>query len=163
MSKRAYTIFGFDDRRLLSGYLMDQNLVPDLTRVTFSSEKHTSAQRIRFHAMVGDLAKQATHNGRKYDPVQWKAIILQALGQEIEFLPTLDGKSFFPIGFHTSEFSKEQMSDAIELVFAWGTEHGVKFKDPEKPPPITEDPRGSRQVEPPTIEHDEREFERPEF
>lgn len=163
MSKAVHTILSFEDRKHLAGIIMDAQRVPNGTRLTFSSQKHTSAQRIRFHAMVGDLAKQATHNGRKYDTIQWKAIILQALGQEIEFLPTLDGKSFFPIGFHTSEFSKEQMSDAIELVFAWGTEHGVKFKEPDAPPPITSNPRDGRQIDPPTIDHDEREFERPKF
>lgn len=134
VSKAIHTIVSFEDREHLACVIMDPSRVPDGTRVVFAVQKHTSAQRIRFHAMINELAKQAVHNGRKYNAVQWKAILLQALGQEIEFLPTLDGKSFFPTGFHTSDFSKEQMSDAIEMVFSWGAEHGVKFKEPSAPP-----------------------------
>jgi hypothetical protein len=162
---QAHAIWSREDRQRLAVVILDPSRVPDGTRLTFSGAKRTSAQNARFHAMIGEVAKQATHNGTRYSADQWKAIFLHALGQEIQFLPSLDGRSFFPIGMHSSEFSKDQMSDAIELVFAWGTEHGVKFREPrEEPPPhgmVIEPPK--RRLEAPTIEHREHEFERPEF
>jgi hypothetical protein len=161
VSKAVHSVWSHEDRKHLASAIMDEAKVPNGTRVHFTGGKRTSAQSAKFHAMIGEVARQATHNGRRYPADDWKAIFLHALGQEMRFLPALDGLSFIPIGNHSSELSKEQMSDAIEMIFAWGAEHGVKFKDPIDPPGPA--PTGPGELDPPTIDHDEREFERPEF
>ena len=104
---------------------------PAGTRVEFKKTKRTIPQNDRMWAMLTDIAQQATHCGRKYKPEQWKAIFMQALGQEMEFLPSLDGKTFLPVGFRTSELSKDEMGELMELMTAWGADNGVRFSDPE--------------------------------
>lgn len=78
-------------------------------------------------AMLTDIAAQKDHNGRKYDTSQWKVIFLAAIGREVQFIPSLDGKAFIPWGASSSDLSKHEMSQLIDFMAAWGAENGVVF------------------------------------
>ena len=103
---------------------------PSGTRVEFKETKRTLPQNDRMWAMLTDVSKQVTHAGRRYTPDEWKVLFMHALGQQVEFLPSLDGSSFVPYGYHSSDLGKGEMTELIELMFAWGAEHGVVFHDP---------------------------------
>ena len=102
---------------------------PSGTRIEFKETKRSLPQNDRMWAMLSDVAKQAEHAGRKYTPDEWKVLFMHALGQEMTFLPALDMKTFVPIGHRSSDLSKSEMTELIELIFAWGAEHGVTFHD----------------------------------
>lgn len=102
------------------------------TRVEFKATKRTIPQNDRMWAMLTDVAQQATHGGRRYTPDQWKVLFMHACGQEVQFLPSLDGATFIPWGQRSSDLSKAEMTDLIEFIFAWGAEHGVKFHEPSE-------------------------------
>lgn len=102
---------------------------PEGTRVEFKDPRRSRAQNDRMWAMLTDVSRQATHQGRRYSPVQWKALFMHACGREVQFLPSLDGTTFLPWGQSSSELSKREMSDLLEFMAAWGTEHGVEFSD----------------------------------
>jgi hypothetical protein len=99
--------------------------------VEFKAAKRSLPQNDRMWAMLTDIAKQKEHAGRKYTPNKWKALFMHACGQEMDFAPTLDGKSFQPLGFRSSDLTKDEMSALIEFMFAWGAENGVTFHDQE--------------------------------
>ncbi len=44
-------------------------------------------------------------------------------------VPNLDGTGFVNLGRSSSDLSKSEMSDLIELIHAFGANHGVKFQD----------------------------------
>jgi hypothetical protein len=102
------------------------------TRVEFKASKRTLPQNDRMWAMLTDIAIQKEHNGRRYSPEDWKCLFMHALGQEMRFLPSLDGKTFVPLGHRSSDLGKEEMSELIELMLAWGTENGVTFHDDQR-------------------------------
>lgn len=102
------------------------------TRVTLKEAKRTVPQNDRMWAMLTDFAQQVEQAGRKFTPDQWKVIFLHALGQEVQFLPSLDGQSFVPWGQSSSDLSKAEMTDLIELIFAEGAKRGVVFNDSEE-------------------------------
>lgn len=104
---------------------------PKDTRLTFQGPKRTLDQNSRLWAMLTDIAEQKEHHGRRYQTNDWKIIFLAALGRETRFIPSLDGASFIPIGQSSSELSKEEMSEMIELMMAWGVDNGVVFHDPQ--------------------------------
>ena len=81
--------------------------------------------------MLTDISTQAEHNGRKWSTDQWKCLFLHALGRETQFIPALDGSGFIPFGQSSSDLSKREMTDMIELIFQYGAEHGVTFHEPE--------------------------------
>ena len=103
---------------------------PERTRVEFNGPQRTSDQNAKMWAMLTDVAQQKEHAGRKYSANMWKVIFLHALGQEMQFVPALGGKTFLPIGISSSKLSKSEMSDLIELMMAWGAENSIVWSDP---------------------------------
>lgn len=99
------------------------------TRVEFKASKRTLPQNDRMWAMLTDISTQKEHAGRKYPPDVWKILFMQACGRETQFLPSLDGTTFLPLGYRSSDLSKTEMSELIECMFAWGAENGVTFHD----------------------------------
>ncbi len=104
---------------------------PDGTRVEFKREKRSTAQSDKMWACLSDIASQADWNGVKYTSDQWKVMLMDLLGHEMVFLPSLAGKGFTPYGQRSSDLSREEMSNLIELMISWGTERGVVFHDVE--------------------------------
>jgi hypothetical protein len=103
--------------------------VPVGYRVEFKEPKRSDVQNDRMWAMLGDISKQATINGKSYEPEQWKCVFMKAMGKDAQFLPTLDGNSFFPTGFRSSDLSVREMSDLQTFMEAWAAENGIALRD----------------------------------
>lgn len=126
MSRALIIIRGAAERARVARWAAQ---APFGTRVEFRETKRTLPQNDRMWAMLTDIAAQKEHGGRKYTPDQWKALFMHACGREMQFVPTLDGTSFMPLGYRSSELSKAEMSELIEFMAAWGAENGVTFHD----------------------------------
>ncbi|MDE0590449.1 recombination protein NinB [Halocynthiibacter sp. C4] len=97
--------------------------------VKFYKPKRTIPQNDRMWAMLTDVASQATHNGQKYSPDQWKCLFMDACGHEVAFMQGLSG-DWFPAGFKSSKLNKEQMGELMDFIEAWAAQNGVTLKDP---------------------------------
>lgn len=98
-------------------------------RIEYKAAKRSLDQNSRMWAMLTDVATQVTHMGNKYTPDQWKILFMAACGREVQFLPSLDEKTFIPWGQSSSDLSKQEMTDLIEFIACWGAERGVVFHD----------------------------------
>jgi NinB protein len=97
-------------------------------RVRLEEPLRTLPQNRLFHTLVGEIAVQKKIAGKLRSPAVWKVLFLQACGHEVvEWIPALDGETVIPFGYRSSRLGKEQMSDLIEFIFAWGASNGVKF------------------------------------
>jgi len=103
---------------------------PPGTRVEFKATKRSLPQNARMHAMLGEIASQVKWHGVWLKADDYKLIFLDALKRELRIVPNLDGTGFVNLGRSSSDLSKEEMSDLIEIITAWGVEHGVRFNDP---------------------------------
>lgn len=126
MSRALIVVNGNYDRERAATWALK---APAGTRIEFKESKRTLPQNSRLWAMLTDVAQQATHNGRKYTPDQWKVLFMHACGREVQFVPSLDGSTFLPWGQSSSDLSKQEMTDLIEFIMSWGAEHGVTFHD----------------------------------
>ena len=106
--------------------------VPDGTRVVFKEPKRTLPQNDRMWAMLTEISRKALLGGQKYEPDEWKCIFLDALGQEMKFLPKLSGQGFLPLGHRSSELSVSEMSQLMELMEAWCAQNGVTLTEPKE-------------------------------
>lgn len=97
-------------------------------RVEVKEPKRTDQQNDRMWAMLGDIAKVGTVNGKRFAPDQWKCIFMKAIGKDAEHLPTLDGNSFFPTGFRSSDLTVREMSDLQTFMEAWAAEQLIPLK-----------------------------------
>ena len=99
------------------------------TRVEFKRAKRSLPQNARMWAMLTDVASQITWHGQRLTPDDWKLVFLDALKREVRMVPALDSKGFVNLGRSSSDLSKSEMGDLMELIAAFGAEHGVRFNE----------------------------------
>ena len=99
------------------------------TRVRFYGPKRSLAQNDKLWPMLTEVATQIPWHGVKLTPDDWKLIFLDALKREIRLAPNLDSTGFVNLGRSSSALSKQDFSDLIELITAWGVSHGVQFQE----------------------------------
>lgn len=108
------------------------DLAPDGARVTFAVSKRSLGQNDLLYGLLGDLSEQVEWHGQKLSSTDWKTMMTAGL-RGYRVVPGIDGGSFVPLGMSTSEMTKEEMSDLIELIYHFGSERGVVFfTTPEK-------------------------------
>lgn len=106
---------------------------PTGTRIEFKEAKRSLPQNDKLWANLTDIAMQVPWHGIKLTPDDWKFIFLDALKREVRAVPNIDGTGFVNIGRSSSDLSKSEMSDLLELIAAFGANHGVVFHDPNHP------------------------------
>jgi hypothetical protein len=102
--------------------------------LTINEQSRTAEQNEKYHAMIGEIAKQAQHLGAKWDAKDWKRLLVQKFCKDYKMaggriIPNLDGDGIVQLDFQTRKFTKEQGSQFIEWLHAWGAEHGIVFKE----------------------------------
>ena len=90
-------------------------------------------QEEKYHAIIGDIAKQAQHMGAKWDSETWKRLLCDKFVREIglssQIMANLDGDGLIQLGFQTRKFTKEQASEFVEFLQAWAADNGVTLND----------------------------------
>lgn len=89
-------------------------------------------QEEKYHAMIGEIAKQAQHLGAKWDAESWKRLLVDQFCRDNDIktgvvIPNLSGDGIVQLGFQTRKFTKEQASEFVEWLNAWGAEHGITY------------------------------------
>lgn len=103
--------------------------LPAGTRVEFKAPKRSLPQNDRMWAMLTDIATQLPWHGIKLSPDDWKLLFLDSLKRELRMVPNLDGNGFVNLGRSSSDLSKAEMTDLIDLIGMFGANHGVVFHD----------------------------------
>ncbi len=104
--------------------------------VEFKQKGRSLSQNDAVHGLIRQIIKQRPiHNGIPMDLPLWKAAFMQALGEEVRFIPTLDGTSVFPVGLSTRDLSKERFSDLIEYILWWCATEDLTIRHFDNPPP----------------------------
>ena len=90
--------------------------------------RRTLEQNNKLWAMLGEISEQIEHKGQCYSPDQWKVLLMDACGHEVQLLPSLvEGKGVVPYGGRSSHMTTAQMAELIEFIYVWGLQHGVQF------------------------------------
>ena len=103
---------------------------PKETRVTFEGPKRTLPQNDRFWAQLTDLSEQLLWHGQRLSPDDWKIVMMAGLNQEMRLVPNINGNGFVPLGRSSSKLSVAEMKELMDLIEAFGAQHGVKFMEP---------------------------------
>lgn len=111
------------------------SLITDKDRpvtIRISDYKRNLEQNAKFHALLGDIARQAEWCGKKLKPEQWKVLLISghavATKQQAEIVPGIEGE-FVNIRESSAEMSVSRMASLIEYVTAWAAGQGVRFTD----------------------------------
>jgi hypothetical protein len=126
MSRAQVVIKSGADRALVSRWAAQ---APAGTRVEFKQSKRTLDQNSRMWAMLTDVATQLVWHGKRLRADDWKLVFLDGLKRELRIVPNIDGTGFVNLGRSSSDLTKQEMSDLMEIIEAFGAEHGVIFHD----------------------------------
>jgi hypothetical protein len=88
-----------------------------------------------YHELIGQIAKQAQHMGAKWDAESWKRLLVDSYCREKGLktgavIPNLSGDGIVQLGMQTRNFTKEQASEFVEWLHAWGATNGIHFETP---------------------------------
>ncbi len=92
-----------------------------------NKNRRSVGQNSLMWALLSDISHQVEWHGEKMSKKDWKWVFTAAIRRQ-RMVPGVDGGMVF-LGEPTSGMSKQEMSDLIELVYAFGAEHGVEWSD----------------------------------
>lgn len=103
-------------------------------RMEIKAESKSREQEEKYHAMIGEIAKQAQHLGAKWSAEDWKRLLVDLYTKERgihsgKIIPSLDGHGIVQLGLQTRNFSKEEAMEFITFLEAWGASNGIIFKN----------------------------------
>ena len=108
-------------------------------------------QEEKYHAMIGDIARQYTHSGRKWNNGDMKRLLVDAFRHEtiadpvnypgfdrlwkevgdVRLAPAIGRDGFVALGEQTRRFPTKLANGFITWLTAFGNEQGVQWSDPE--------------------------------
>lgn len=108
---------------------------PDGTVVEFQQKGRSKSQNDALHGLIAQIIRQRPiHNGVPMDMLLYKAAFMQALGEEVRFIPTLDGGGVFPVGLRTRDLSKDRFSELMDFILCWCAQQGLTVRHFDNPP-----------------------------
>ena len=109
--------------------------------VTIQEPVKRRVQEEKYHAMLGDIARQIKYMGKRRSLECWKRLLVEAFVQIMrdeakaqgkpdpfpagELLPSIDGMRIVQVSVPTRYFTIPQASMFIEYLHAFGAESGV--------------------------------------
>ena len=103
-------------------------------QLTITDLNRTLPQNSMFHAIIGQVAKQAKHMGAQWDAESWKRFLVDQWAQDTRHepgrvVPSLDGKRVVQLGRQTREFTKDEASEFTDWLLAWCADNGVEIEE----------------------------------
>ncbi|RDL44760.1 recombination protein NinB [Marinomonas piezotolerans] len=96
--------------------------------IKLGRQKRNNGQNARLWATLTDVATQLEWYGEKLSQEDWKHVFTAALKKQ-KAVPGIDG-GFVVLATHTSRMNKTEFSELLELIYAFGSERGVRWSDP---------------------------------
>lgn len=128
MSRAIVQIKGMADRNLISRWAQDVKNVPDGTTVEFRAPRRSLDQNSLMWSLLGQISKHVEWYGQKLSSEDWKDVLTASL-RRTRVVPGIDAGTFVPLGMRTSQMTREELSELIELIGAFGAEHNVSFRE----------------------------------
>ena len=130
ITRTTVPIKGDADRKLIARWAAG---VPQGTTVEFRAPRRSIDQNALMWSLLGQISKQVDWYGQKLSSEDWKDVLTASL-RRTRVVPGIDPGSFVPLGMRTSQMSKEEISELLELIYAFGAERDVKFRELELVP-----------------------------
>jgi ABC-type sugar transport system ATPase subunit len=103
---------------------------PDIEKIIgkiIKENRRSTNQNSMMWALLSDIASQVEWHGQRLSKNDWKWIFTAAVRHQ-RMVPGLDGGVVY-LGEPTSAMSKQEISDLIELIYAFGSERGVEWAE----------------------------------
>ena len=99
------------------------------TRIEFKSSRRSIPQNSLLWSRLTDISRQLIWHGEKLRPQDWKSVLMAAFKKQ-HVVPTPDG-GFVMLGLSTSDLTKIEMRDFLDLIEHFANHHNVLLSDEE--------------------------------
>lgn len=123
--KRTFRLVHAQARRLAAECVAQ---APDGYVVEVKEPTRNLEQNALMWALLTDISNQVEWHGIKLSPDEYKDLLSAGL-VKAKVVPNIDGNGFVILGQRTSKMTKREFSDLVELIQAFGAEHGVRWSD----------------------------------
>lgn len=89
-----------------------------------------------YHAIIGQIAKQAMLHGSRWTAESWKRYLIDQWAHEngeshavSKVMPSIDGLRVVQLGLQSRRFTKEQAISFTEWLLYWANTNGVKIEE----------------------------------
>jgi hypothetical protein len=100
---------------------------PDGWTVQIKPKTRSLEQNSKLWACLHNVASQVVWHGRKLSPEDWKHIFSASLKKQ-DVVMGIDNQ-IVVLGQSTSKMTVKELSDLVEIIHAFGANHGVKFNE----------------------------------
>lgn len=108
--------------------------IGNVVRITEPQKKRE--QEEKYHAMIGDIARQVKFLDRYWHQDDMKRLLVDAFADEMRqagtplhhdmrVVPSFDGQRIVQLGIQTSDFYVKEAAQFIEFLYAYGAHHNV--------------------------------------
>lgn len=117
--------------------------------VTITEPTKRRIQEEKYHAMIGDIARQTTYAGKRWDADDMKRILVDEFAEEMRIngeplhhdsrvVPSENGRRVIQLGCQTKEFRVKEAAAFIDWLYAWGADRDVRWSEPGlyRPEPV---------------------------
>ena len=125
MSRAVVQIKRKEDRERVAKWAKN---VPPGTTVEFRAPRRSTDQNALMWSLLDQISQHVDWYGQKLSNEDWKDVLTASL-RRTRVVPGIDAGSFVPLGMRTSQMTKQEVSELLELIVAFGTERGVKFRE----------------------------------
>ena len=96
---------------------------------TLKRDKRTDKQNRRQWAILGTIAENTLHHGRKLTPDQWKLVFMAQLFKEVDIVPNLDGDGYVALSRSSSNLTTSEHSDLTTLMEMYCAMHEIDIRE----------------------------------
>jgi hypothetical protein len=146
MNKRVFVLTHDLARQRCATFAKEE--AADGMLVTFQQAPKSRIQEEKYHAMFGDIARQYTHAGRKWDADDMKRLLVDAFKREtkddpefaelwkemgeLSLAPAIGSDGFVALGTQTKKLPRKLATALIEWLYAFGAENGIRWTEPKE-------------------------------
>lgn len=137
MTRQTFFLVHAEARRRAAAFA---GTAPEGWMVVFSEPRKKRAQEEKYHAMIGEIARQIEHIGRKWDADDMKRLLVDEFAEEMRLAcsplhhdgrvtVSFDGRRTVQLGIQTAEFYVKEAAQFIEFLYAFGAARDVVFSE----------------------------------
>jgi|GEM_PF-965328 len=138
MNDKRVFYFKHDTARKLAG--AQCMTAPDGYMCTIEEPKKSRLQEEKYHAMIGDIAKQYEFMGKLWHRDDMKRLMVDAFAKVMRdagtplhhdgrVAPSMDGERVVQLGIQTKDFYVKEASDFIEYLFSFGADNEIVWTE----------------------------------
>jgi len=113
---------------------------PEGYMVVVSEPTKKRIQEEKYHAMIGDIARQSEYAGKRWDADDMKRILVDEFAEEMRLagaplhhdgrlIPSENGRRIIQLGIQTRDFYVREAADFITFLYAWGADRDVTWSE----------------------------------